>query len=209
MNAPHRSETPDEAPAGEDAASELSDDERLEQLYDSMLQGIQEGATFKDMYGVSDETMEALYAQAYRFYTSGKLADAEKLFRFLCIYDFHNVEYALGLGAVLQLQKRYEKALDVYGMAYVISEGNEAALFYAGQCHFLLRRRGNARRCFKLLLETCQNADFARKAHGYLLAIEQHAKSQGAAAHSHEDEDTDVPEPSHRSAFHTGAGTCR
>jgi type III secretion system low calcium response chaperone LcrH/SycD len=143
----------------------------IERMYEAVVEGIQEGATFKDMYGVSGDTMEAIYGQAYSLYMGGQLDEAETFFRFLCIYDFHNVDYALGLGAVLQLKKRYEKALDVYAMAYTIGDNDERALFYAGQCNFLLRRRGNARRCFELYVKRGTNGHFVQKAEGYLKAI--------------------------------------
>ena len=135
------------------SASPMADEAEIEKLFSSVLEGIQAGATFKDMYGISGETMEAIYAHAYGFYQQGRLDEAESLFRLLCVYDFYNVDYALGLGAVFQLKKRYDKALDVYAMAYTISGGDARAMFYAGQCNLLLRRLGKARRCFQTVID--------------------------------------------------------
>lgn len=151
-------------------------EEQIESLSDRVIQGIQEGATFKDMYGISGDAMEAIYAHAYGFYEQGRLDEAESLFRLLCIYDFHNADYALGLGAVFQLKKLYDKALDVYAMAYTISGGDSRAMLYAGECNLLLRRLGKAKRCFESVLESSAEHRLKAKAQAYLDAI------RGAAA---------------------------
>lgn len=156
---------------------------QMEALFDRVLEGIQDGATFKDMYGISSEAMEAIYAHAYGFYQQGRLDEAESLFRLLCIYDFHNADYALGLGAVFQLKKQYDKALDVYAMAYTISGGDQRAMLYAGECNLLLRRLGKARRCFETVIEEQADIRIRSKAEAYLDAI------KGAASGSNEDDE--------------------
>ncbi|MFY3138380.1 SycD/LcrH family type III secretion system chaperone [Achromobacter xylosoxidans] len=147
------------------------DEAQIERMFDTVIEGLQEGATFKDMYGVSSETMEAIYAQAYDFYQQGRLDEAEALFRLLCIYDFYNVDYAIGFGAVFQLKKQYDKALDVYAMAYTISGGDQRAMLYAGECNLLLRRMGKARRCFQLVVDEATDERIKGKASMYLQAM--------------------------------------
>jgi len=147
------------------------DEAQLERLFETVIDGIQAGATFKDMYCISGDTMEAIYGQAYDFYQHGRLDEAESLFRLLCVYDFYNVDYALGLAAVFQLKKDYDKALDVYAMAYTISGGDHRAMLYAGECNLLLRRLGKARRCFEELLGEGVDDRIRGKASAYLQAI--------------------------------------
>ena len=161
------------------AAASPDNDSDIEKLFNSVLEGIQAGATFKDMYGVSGDTMEAIYSHAYEFYQQGRLDEAESLFRLLCVYDFYNVDYALGLGAVFQLKKRYDKALDVYAMAYTISGGDARAMFYAGQCNLLLRRLGKARRCFESLLEGSANERMRSQALAYLRTMQSTEREAG------------------------------
>lgn len=84
---------------------EFKSDEQLDAYAESLLDAIQNGATLKDVYAVPNDTMQDVYKLAYDFYYHGKLDDAESLFRFLCIYDFYNPEYAMGLAAVYQLKK--------------------------------------------------------------------------------------------------------
>lgn len=43
------------------------------------------------------------------FITRGRLDEAETFFRFLCIYDFYNPDYTMGLAAVCQLKNNFRK----------------------------------------------------------------------------------------------------
>lgn len=97
-------------------------DEELDFYSDCLLDALQNGATMKDVHSVSSDTMQDIYKLAYDFYHQGKLNDAESLFRFLCIYDFYNPEYAMGLAAVYQLKKNYAKAIDFYALAYSLAK---------------------------------------------------------------------------------------
>ncbi|WP_244099277.1 SycD/LcrH family type III secretion system chaperone [Burkholderia ambifaria] len=159
-----------------------ADEAQLEELFGLVADAIEHGATFREMYGISSETMEAVYAQAYALYQAGRLDEAESFFRFLCIYDFQNVDYILGLAAVMQISKRYDKALDLYAMAYTVSGGDARALLYAGQCNLLLRRRGKAKRCFEILLaQEATDARIRAKAQGYLDALRAGTSTADAA----------------------------
>ena len=91
-----------------DAAENQTED--MDIIFDELCQAIMEGASYKDIYGVPQSTMDGLYAYAYEFYEQGKLKEAETFFRFLSIYDFYNTDYVMGLAAVYQLTKRYEKS---------------------------------------------------------------------------------------------------
>ncbi|VTR36369.1 Salmonella invasin chaperone [Serratia fonticola] len=44
----------------------------------------------------------------------------------------------LALGAVNQLKKNYQKACDLYALAYVIAKDNFSPIFYSGQCQLLM-----------------------------------------------------------------------
>ncbi|WP_162999501.1 tetratricopeptide repeat protein [Burkholderia sp. Nafp2/4-1b] len=146
-----------------------SAEHNIERLRELVIDDIEHGATFREMSRISGDTMAILYAQAYALYQGGRLDEAESFFRFLCIYDFQNVDYILGLAAVLQIRKEYRKALDLYAMGYTMSGGDHRALLYAGQCNLLLRRVGNAKHCFEALIcdvATCEHIRI--KAQGYL-----------------------------------------
>jgi len=150
-----------------------NDENEVLQYSDSLLEAIQSGATLKDVNGVSNDTMNDVYKLAYDFYHHGKLNDAESLFRFLCIYDFYNPEYAMGLAAVYQLKKDYQKAIDFYALAYSLSKEDYRPMFYAGQCNLMQRRAVQARKCFEIVASRCSDEALNQRANTYLLALNE------------------------------------
>lgn len=156
----------------------LKTDEELIFYSDCLLDALQNGATMKDIHVVSDNTMQDIYKLAYEFYHQGKLNDAESLFRFLCIYDFYNSEYAMGLAAVYQLKKNYAKAIDFYALAYSLAKDDYRPMFYAGQCNLMLRKAAQARRCFEIVIERCCDPLLIEKSAAYLSAINKLKRGQ-------------------------------
>lgn len=59
----------------EDAAQEQTDE--IESLLDEVCQALMDGATYKDIHGIPQNTMDGVYAYAYKFYQQGKLKEAE------------------------------------------------------------------------------------------------------------------------------------
>ncbi len=73
----------------------VSEERVAEMIWDA----VSEGATPKDRsYGIPQDMMDGLYAHAYEFYKlCGRLDEAEIFFFVLCIYDFYNPDYTMGL----------------------------------------------------------------------------------------------------------------
>jgi len=142
-----------------------------DEISELLLEGIQSGATLKDIKGISDEMLDGVYAYAYRFYQSGQLDEAQTFFRFLYMYDFYNGEYALGLAAVLQMKRDYAKAIDMYAVAYALLHDDERPMFHVGQCHLALRKTSMAKGCFEIVVEKSRDAALVAKAEVYLNAI--------------------------------------
>ncbi|EDR9399146.1 TPA: SycD/LcrH family type III secretion system chaperone [Salmonella enterica subsp. enterica serovar Frintrop] len=137
----------------------------------NLIKAIQNGATLKDLNGISDDAMQEIYSLAYDCYQTGKFNDALVLFRFLYIYDFYNHEYALGIGAVLQIQKKYSKAIDFYALAYSLSECDFRPMFYTGECNLLLGKQSQAKKCFEIVAENAKDASLVEKATIYLTSL--------------------------------------
>lgn len=131
------------------------------------------GAPLKDVQGISDEQMNSLYAFAYQFYERGRLDDAEKFFHFLCIYDFYNSHYWMGLAAVHQLKQNHQKAIDLYAIAFAQGKSDWRPMFYTGQCQLALGRVGKARLCFEYVLEQAAQEDLRDQARVYLDTLGQ------------------------------------
>lgn len=149
---------------------------------EELIKAVQNGASMQDIHDVSNETMRGIYKLAYEFYQSGKLNDAESLFRFLCIYDFQNSEYAMGLAAVYQLKENYAVALDFYALAYTLAKEDYRPMFYAGQCNLMLCRTARARKCFNIVAEKSVDNEMKIKAQAYLSVINRFGNNKKAAS---------------------------
>jgi len=142
-----------------------------EQMAFEAVQAVLEGMPLKDVRGISNEHMDSLYAYAYEFYEQGRLDDAEKFFHFLCIYDFYNSQYWMGLAAVHQLRNNHHKAIELYAVAFAQSKDDYRPMFYTGQCQLALGQGGKARLCFEYVLERVTHDDLRRQAEIYLDAL--------------------------------------
>lgn len=137
-----------------------------------VLDGLQAGAAIKDLHGVSEDMLEGVYAYAHRFYSNGELDKAETFFRFLCLYDFYNGEYALGLGAVYQMQRHYQKAIDMYAVAFALTRADYRPMLHVGQCHLALGRLVLAGECFQSVIAHGKDAALSERAQVYLQAMD-------------------------------------
>ncbi|WP_434626742.1 type III secretion system translocator chaperone SicA [Chromobacterium sp. CV08] len=152
-----------------DANENVSDDRFAEMVWEA----VSGGATLKDVHGIPQDMMEGLYAHAYDFYHKGRLDEAETFFRFLCIYDFYNPDYIMGLAAVCQLKKQFQKAADLYAVAFALSKNDYRPVFFTGQCQLFMRKAVKARQCFELVLEQSDDESLRAKAQAYLDSLQQ------------------------------------
>lgn len=145
-----------------------------------LFQAIEGGATLKEIENIPDSFMKGIYTYAYDFYNQGRLDDAEVFFRFLSIYDFYNTQYMMGLAAVYQLKKRYEKALELYALAYSMAKTKKGsgdkeeykALFHAGQCNIMLKKGNQAKQCFEIVIENSGDEDLIKKSNIYIASLQ-------------------------------------
>lgn len=112
-----------------------------------------QGATMKEVRGISNEELEAVYTLAYNFYRTGKYQDAQKLFEFLVLFDHLSTKYWFALGAVQQAQKDYQKAISSYGYSSFLDLENPKPQLHAAECYLALGDKKNAASAI-LALET-------------------------------------------------------
>jgi len=148
-------------------------DEVEEKNLEVILDAVNQGVTLKEIHGISDEQMEGLYGLAYQFYNQGRLDEAEKFFKFLCIYDFYSVDFLMGLAAVYQLKEMYQKAADLYAVAFAQGDADYRPMLYAGQCQLAMGKSGKASQCFKVVVECATDDALKAAAKAYLAAIKQ------------------------------------
>ncbi len=144
-----------------------------------ILEGLQSGATIAELKGIDGNMLEGVYAMAHRYYNNGQLDEAEAFFRFLCLYDFYNADYALGMGAVLHLKREYEKAIGMYAVAQALNVQDDRPMFHVGQCHLALGRRRKAQECFQAVAERAVGTDLGTRAAAYIAAM---SSTDGVAA---------------------------
>ncbi|EJD6043574.1 type III secretion system translocator chaperone SicA [Providencia rettgeri] len=145
----------------------------MDELLGNITTALMDGATYKDIHGIPQSTMDGIYSYAYEFYQQGKLKEAETFFRFLSIYDFYNTDYVMGLAAVYQLTKRYDKATELYALAFVLAKDDYRPLFHAGQCNLMMKKSSAALHCFESVLESSTDVDLQNKSQAYLTALKK------------------------------------
>ena len=109
-----------------------------EQLQDVASRFLEEGQTFKELHGLADEELEAVYAVAHNFVTNGKFRQAESLFRFLCFYDHLNRNYWMGLGVCRKGMGNFEAAVHAFGLAGILDLHDPRAALQSAECHLRL-----------------------------------------------------------------------
>ena len=116
---------------------------------------IEKGATLKQLKGVTNAELEAVYSLAYGYYRTGKYDEALKLFQFLVLFDHLNQKYWMGLGAVQQVLKDYQGAVTSYGYSSFLKLDNPKPQLHAAECFLALGDRRNAASTLEALEEYC------------------------------------------------------
>jgi transloator len=112
------------------------------------------GAGLKDLRGLSEEDLEAVYAIGFNLYSHGKYAEAEPLFQFACLYGNTQPHYWLALGNCRLMLTKYEAAIDAFGFAYLYDSDNAWPVIQAATCHLALGDKKNAKDALELADET-------------------------------------------------------
>jgi type III secretion system low calcium response chaperone LcrH/SycD len=105
---------------------------------------LKKGAVPKTALKISDNTMEAVYTQAYNLYNQGKYKEASYLFRFLMLLDLTTSRYILGLAACLHRMKDYKNAANLYFFAGALDDKNPLPHYHATDCYLQLNKTGIA-----------------------------------------------------------------
>ena len=116
---------------------------------------IKENATLKQLKGVTNEELEAVYALAFGYYRTGKYDEALKLFQFLVLFDHLNAKYWMGLGAAQQVLKDYQNAVVSYGYCSFLKLDNPKPQLHAAECFLAMGDKRNAASSLEALNEYC------------------------------------------------------
>ena len=122
------------------------------------------GATLKEVRGITNDELEAVYSLGFGYYNTGKFEDAQKLFEFLVLFDHLNTKYWFALGAVQQARKDFQKAIASYGYSSFLDLENPKPQFHAAECYLALGDKANAASAVMALEQYCpENTDLGRE----------------------------------------------
>ncbi len=114
-----------------------------------------DGATIKELKGITSAEMEAVYSLAFNFYRTGRYDDAGKLFNFLALYDHLNPKYWMGVGAVRQVGHDFSGAIEAYAYASFLDLSNPKPQLHSAECFLALGDRRNAASALEALDQFC------------------------------------------------------
>jgi type III secretion system low calcium response chaperone LcrH/SycD len=83
---------------------------------------------------LSDQEKEQLYALGYSLYNQGRYVDAMKAFWTLLCHDISDPRHYMGMAACQQMLNLHKKAIESYGLAWVMNVDNPVPLFHMAQC---------------------------------------------------------------------------
>lgn len=117
----------------EELNPDLSPKEK-QKIAETIGNAVLKGIPVKDSLGLNEDTMECLYSQGHRLFSTHKYAQAAKLFQVLYLLDPSDLRYALGIAASFQLGKDYEKAIGWYLALAVLDEDSPLPFYYISDC---------------------------------------------------------------------------
>jgi type III secretion system low calcium response chaperone LcrH/SycD len=112
---------------------QLSGDD-LAAITERITEHFRAGGTLGDLAGITDEQFEALYATAYRLYSADRYEDASKVFAYLGMTDPYDRRYTLGLGASLQMLKKWDEAIAAYTLCIALDVVDPVPAFHMAEC---------------------------------------------------------------------------
>ena len=125
---------------------------------------VKDNATLKQVKGVTNGELEAVYSLAFGYYRTGKYDEALKLFQFLVLFDHLNAKFWFGLGATQQAIKDYQGAVASYGYCSFLNLENPNPQFHAAECFLAIGDKRNAASALEALNEYCPaNTDVGRE----------------------------------------------
>lgn len=134
-----------------------------DEAVENLMRHLADFGTLRETKGVSDAELEAIYAVGVNFYKAGNYPDAEKIFRFLTLFEHTSSRFWTSLGSVQQVQKRFDEAVKSYQLATFLDLHNPKPAYYAAECFLLLGDKENARQALATLAQYAPDDDNGRR----------------------------------------------
>ena len=129
----------------------------------------------------TQDMLESLYSLGYNLYTSGNYKDAETVFSGLCLYDYNDPRFWMGLAGSRQANGKYQEAVDAYGLCSAMGAlSSPVPVLQAGMCYLKMGDREKAKGSFVVALSMGEEGnpehDAARGKASAMLAILEQAE---------------------------------
>ena len=113
------------------------------------------GVSLRFLNDTSPDTLDTLYAYAYQRHAEGEIAEAQRLFYLLVLYDQLNVDYLLALGLCHQRLGEHEVALTYFSRAGMLQVTNPWPSYHAAVSYQRLGEWEWARKAARASLRWC------------------------------------------------------
>lgn len=114
----------------------------------------------QNTFKISSIEMEQLYNDAYKQYKSGNNSEAMRLFHLLIILNPSQRKYWMGLGASLQLLKKYEDAARCYAIVSFMDACNPYPHYHAFECLSALGHKAEAKNALEVAEKYASTSPF-------------------------------------------------
>jgi type III secretion system low calcium response chaperone LcrH/SycD len=109
---------------------------QAEEALSVIMEGVlKKGISPKLALKIGDDTIEAIYAQAYNLYNQGKYKEASYIFRLLMLLDFTAPKHILGLAACMHRMKDYINAANMYFLCATLDPKNPMPHYHSVDCY--------------------------------------------------------------------------
>lgn len=135
------------------------DEKRMQEVFAA----IAEFTTVRELKGISNQEIESIYAMGVDYYRSGDYVDAEKIFRFLTVFEHTSSKYWTAMGSVQQAQQRYGEAIKAYQMASFFDLHNPKPMYYAAECFVKTGDLDNAQKALASLAKYAPDTENGRR----------------------------------------------
>lgn len=101
-------------------------------------------SSIKDIIGLTDQSAESIYSQAYLLYNTGRYRDASEIFRLLIMLNSTEPKYLMGLAACFHMLKEYASAGTTYTLVSIIDPENPIPFFHNSDCYLQVGNKTSA-----------------------------------------------------------------
>lgn len=138
----------------------------------------------RDVQGLTDEQLEAVYATAYNNFKVGNTEKADQLMNFVCLFEPRVAKYWTGLGAVRMAQENYDGAAFAYGMAATLDIDAPRPPFRIAEVLMAKGDKENAKEALELAIENAGDdekfADIRERAQALLGLLSEETRKTGS-----------------------------